>query len=157
MRQGFVLTAVLAWLGLATTALAYSFTPQSAHFSGVGKMSFSAGALGADCAAVFEGVTDSAGAGKITNAAFSGGFLGSCNGLRPLGLPWSITAVGPNRAVISAVAVKSPLIGDCGPGEVPVTLADGGVIKVGHVSLRPNCSINTGALTTKPVVAIVGR
>src|SRR5580658_8575726 len=104
MRQVFVPAIGLAWLGLATAAFAYAFTPPSAHFTGAGKMSFSAGALGANCAAVFEGVTDGAGAGKITNAAFSGGFLGSCNGLRPLGLPWTITPVGPNRAVISAVA-----------------------------------------------------
>ena len=116
-----------------------------------------AGGLGADCATVYEGVTDDDGVGKITSAVFSGGPLGACGGLRPVGLPWTITPVGPGRALISGVAVKSPLIGDCGPGDVPVTLADGGVIKIARVSLGTRCSINAGALTTRPTLTVVGR
>lgn len=152
-----VATAGLAWFGCATMASAYSFAPQSTHFTGAGRMILTAGGLGADCATVFDGVTDDGGAGKITRAVFSGGPLGACGGLRPIGLPWTITPVGPARALISGVAVKSPLIGDCGPGDVPVTLADRGVIRIARVSLGTRCSINAGALTTKPTLAVVGR
>jgi len=152
-----VATVGLAWFGCATAATAYSFAPRSASFTGAGRMSLSAGGLGADCAAVFAGVTDEAGAGKITSAVFSGGLLGACGGVRPIGLPWTITPVGPGRALISAVAVKSSLIGDCGPGDVPITLADRGVIKIGRVSLGTKCSINAAALTTKPILTVVGR
>ncbi len=150
-----------AWVALtapsmAASASAYSFTPRSAHFVSAGRMRMSAGALGADCATIFEGVTDGEGGGKITSAAFSGGLLGACGGLRPVGLPWTITPVAPDRAVISAVGVKSSLIGDCGPGDVPITVAAGGVVEIGRVPLG-RCSINAGRLASKPSLVVVGR
>ena len=119
-------------------------------------MNFAAAGFHLDCHAVFSGETEAAGDARIDGVRFSGGLLGSCRNVRPLGLPWRVKAVGLGGVVISSVHVDAPLVGECEGRDVPAVIDAKGVIRFGHIPLPPRCRVAGGALTTKPLVTIVG-
>ncbi len=150
--------AVIALAALAplSPALAFSFAPASQPFVSSGRMNFAGAGFRLDCHAVFSGETEAAGDARIDDVRFSGGLLGSCRNVRPLGLPWRVKAAGPAGMVISSVHVDAPLVGECEGRDVPAVIDAKGVIRFGQFPLPPRCKVAGGALTTKPLVTIVG-
>ena len=119
-------------------------------------MNFAAGGFRLDCKAVFSGETEAAGGARIDAVSFSGGLFGTCRGVRPLGLPWSVKATGRRVVVLSSVHVDAPLVGECEGHDVSAVFDDRGVIRFGQLLLPPKCKVTGGALTTRPAVTIVG-
>jgi len=143
-------------LAIAMPVLAFSFAPLGKPFIGAGKMNFAGAGFDLHCNAVFTGETDAAGGARIDGVGFSGGFLGTCRGVHPLGLPWRVRAAGPRGVVISSVHVDAPLVGECEGHDVPAAIDDQGMIRFGQIPLPPKCKVAGGSLTTRPMVTIVG-
>ena len=141
-------------LGLSPPTL-YRFAPAPQTFAGSGEMRFAAGRLGLDCRAAFAGITDSAGAARIDRVTFSGGLLGYCANVRPIGLPWPVRAAAPNLAYVSTVHVEAPVAGDCLGHDIPASVDGKGVIRLARTMLSPGCAITGGELTTTPGVSII--
>ena len=136
--------------------LGYSFAPARQPFVSTGEMNFAAAGFHLDCKAVFSGETEAAGSARIDAVRFTGGLFGTCRNVRPLGLPWRVKAAGRGGVVISSVHVDAPLVGECEGRDVAAMIDDQGVIRFGQIPLPPRCSVIRGALTTRPVVTIVG-
>ena len=157
MKRRLASTAIaLAALTPVSPALAFSFAPQSQPFVSSGRINFAGAGFRLDCKAVFSGETEAAGGARIDEVSFSGGLFGTCRNVRPLGLPWRVKASGRVGVVISSVHVDAPLVGECEGRDVPAVLDSGGVIRFGQVALPPKCEVTGGALTTRPLVTIVG-
>ncbi len=154
--RSLTIAAVLgaACLCHAPPVTAYSFKPAGAAFTLSGDMSFSGGGMSVDCKAIFAATTDADGLGHIAAVSFSGGALGICGAIHALALPWAVKAADPRHAVVSNIAVRAPLFGDCGARDVPILIARPGAIHFDHVDLPPRCVVHGGDLTTKPIVTI---
>ena len=146
-----------ASLGVAAafTASGYGFVPASASFTISGQMSFAGGGVGVDCKTFFAGVTDASGVAQITAASFSGGTMSVCDGIHPLNLPWTVTAQDLRTAIVSIIAVRAPIFGDCAAHDVPVAVGKGGAVHVGRIDLPPSCTIWGGDLKPGTPVSIV--
>ena len=118
-------------------------------------MSFAGGGVGVDCKTFFAGVTDASGVAQITAASFSGGTLSVCDGIHPRNLPWTVTAQDLRTAIVSVIAVRAPIFGDCAAHDVPVAVGKGGTVHVGRIDLPPSCTIWGGDLKPNMPVAIV--
>jgi hypothetical protein len=154
-RLSIALFAASVGIATAFTARGYSFAPTGASFTISGQLSFAGGGVGVDCKTFFAGVTDTSGVAQITAATFSGGTLSVCDGIHPLNLPWTVTAQDLRTAIVSVIAVRAPIFGDCAAHDVPVAVGKGGTVHVGRIDLPPSCTICGGDLKPSTPVSIV--
>jgi hypothetical protein len=134
----------------ATPAFAYHLIPEGQSFTGTGKTSATKNGITLACKAKFQGNVDNNGVGSITAGTFSGEL--GCSSVGLSGLPWKAVAKGATKVTISNVTFTSP-IGNCGPGNLVVKLANG-VISFKNLPLPGGCTVS-GKITTSPTVSIV--
>jgi len=147
--------ALLVTGSLAASALAASLAPGDGRFTGTGVITLRKGFLTLTCTLNLTGhITN--GVGVIDTATFSGS-SGLCSTVSKNGT-WTVTATsagsGSGTAMISGVSLSSPLFGTCGPGALPTTINNAGLLTIGSSILPPNCQIDV-VVQTSPQVIIV--
>lgn len=151
MKKAIAIAAAgLMSFGTVDTAFAYHLTPESTNFTGTGKTTATKNGITLNCNASLKGNVDSQGVGHITSGSFSGNLGCSSVGLQ--NLPWKSTAVALSKIVIAGVEFTSP-IGNCGPGNLKVTLK-AGVVSFSNLPLKGGCTVG-GSLKTSPTLKIV--
>ena len=152
MKKAIAITATVLSLGIiaATPASAYHLIPLNSSFTGTGTTSATKNGVTLKCKATFQGNVDANGIGHVTGGTFKGDV--GCTTVGLGGLPWVSKAKSATKIIINNVSFTSP-IGNCGPNNVPVKLANG-VIKFTDVPMAGSCTIS-GKITTSPTLSIV--
>lgn len=147
-----IAAAVMSFAVIGTTpAAAYHLIPESTSFTGTGTTSATKNGVTLKCKASFEGNVDSHGIGHVTAGSFTGQL--GCTSVGLGGLPWKSVAKSAIKVNILNVSFTSP-IGNCGPGTLPTTIKDGGIIQFTNKPLAGGCTVS-GKITTTPAISIV--
>ncbi len=152
MKTAIVITAAgLMSFGIVgvTPAYATHLEPKNASFAGTGSTSATKNGITLKCKAKFQGNVDADGVGFVTKGSFTGDL--GCTSVTLSNLPWKSVAKGTKKVNISNVTFNSP-VGNCGPGTLPVKLANG-VISFTSAPLSGGCTIS-GKIKTSPPLSI---
>jgi hypothetical protein len=147
-----ILAAGLMSFGMVGNAAAkgYHLIPESTTFTASGSTSATKSGVTLKCKAKFTGHIDANGVGSVDSGSFTGEL--GCTAVSLSNLPWAATALNAKRAKLANVAFTSP-IGNCGPGDIQITVADG-ALKFKNQPLSGSCVIS-GKIKTNPAVSIV--
>ena len=146
-----IIAAGLMSFGAVDTAFAgYALRPLNTNFTGTGTTSATKNGITLKCNAKFQGNVDGQGIGHITSGSFTGEL--GCTSVGLQNLPWKSTATSMSKVLISGAEFTSP-IGNCGPGNLSVTLRSG-VVSFSNLPLKGGCTVS-GSLKTSPTLKIV--
>ncbi|HWY16153.1 MAG TPA: hypothetical protein VNX86_13530 [Rhizomicrobium sp.] len=146
-----IVAAGLMSFGAVDTAFAgYALRPLNTKFTGTGTTSATKNGVTLKCNAKFEGSVNGQGVGEITGGSFTGEL--GCTSVGLQNLPWKSTATSMSKVQISGAEFTSP-IGNCGPGNLSVTLRSG-VVSFSNLPLKGGCTVS-GNLKTSPTLKIV--
>jgi hypothetical protein len=149
-----ILAAAALTFGAAGSAFAkgYRLSPEGMSFTGTGTTSATKNGITLKCKATFQGHVDDTGVGFVDSGSFKGQV--GCTAVGLGGLPWTSTAKNAKKVDIANVSFTSP-IGNCGPGDLLVTVTDG-TIKFKNLPLAGDCVVS-GTIKTSPALAIVPK
>lgn len=157
------LTALTVCMGAASMANAYSITPINTDFTAPGTITVkspSSFQAAVNCTATFAGRVDGAGVAKINTVTVSGG--GLCNLPQITGLPWTLTATGPNGVLSGTVSnvgytIASTFLypaSNCGPSTINVGY-NGSALTASNQNLSGSCTVVSLSVTPSPALTII--